>query len=60
MHTYALQVLFPLRPGSTTPRPLASVRNVRAATLADAETALRATYAARGVPVLAVRSFGTL
>lgn len=60
MSTYALQVLFPLRPGSTTPRPLASVRHVRAASLADAETAVRAAYGARGIAVLAVRSFGTV
>lgn len=60
MHTYALQVLFPARPGSTTPRALASVRHVRAASLADADTAIRADYRARGIAVLAVRSFGTL
>jgi hypothetical protein len=53
-------VLFPARPGSTTPRALASVRYVRAASLADADTAIRADYRARGIAVLAVRSFGTL
>jgi hypothetical protein len=60
MRTYAMQIVFPVRPGSTTPAPIARVRRIKAATAADATAWLWADYRAKGRAVLAIRSFGTL
>lgn len=53
-----MQIVFPVRPGSTTPAPLARIRHIKASSVADAAAFLWADYRAKGRAVLTIRTFG--